>query len=85
MRDEPLGAQVLRHVDAIDSAAHRKAVESGRDYPRLRDGIQKPSSREVLLPVLAGLWAVGHWTDRPALAKLARRGLLAVLLSTATA
>ena len=85
MRDEPLGAQVLRHVDAIDSAAHEKAVESGRDYPRLRDGIQKPSSREVMLPVLAGAWALGHWMDRPGLAKLARRGLLAVLLSTATA
>jgi len=85
MRDEPLAAQVLHHVDTIDSLAHEKAVESGRDHPILRDGVQKPSSREVLMPVLAGAWAVGHWTDRPRLAKLARRGLLAVLLATATA
>ena len=82
MDTEALGNELLRHVDAVDSAAHRKAVASGRNYPVLRDGLQDTGSRKMLLPALAGLWWAGTRTDRPRLSRIGRQGLLAILLGT---
>ncbi len=78
MTVDEFGDEVLRHVSALDEAAHRRAVALGEEVPALRDGLQVPSSRKVLLPLLAGLWAAGRATETPALSRLARQGLLAI-------
>lgn len=84
MTVDEFGDEVLRRVSALDEAAHRRAVALGEEVPALRDGLQVPSSRKVLLPLLAGLWAAGRATRSPALSRLARQGLLAIGLGAMT-
>lgn len=82
MPHETFTKPVLRTAGAVDAAGRAAAVASGRAHPRLRDGLQTPSSRSVLFPALATLWLVGHGTDQPNLSTVARQGLLAVALGT---
>lgn len=82
MPHETFTNSVLRTVGAVDAAGRAAAVASGRVHPRLRDGLQTPSSRSVLFPALAALWVVGHGTASPALSRVARQGLLAIALGT---
>ncbi|WP_448205134.1 phosphatase PAP2 family protein [Azospirillum sp. sgz302134] len=69
----------------LDAAAHRKSVALGEEAPALRDSLQVQASRKVLVPVLTGLWAAGRGREEPALSRLARQGLLAILLGTMAA
>lgn len=80
MPHETVTTPVVRAVGAVDSAGRAAARASGRALPWWRDALQTPSSRSVLVPALAALWAVGHGTDRPDLSRVARQGLLAIAL-----
>lgn len=82
MTTDDFGRDLRRRVNGLDDAAHRSAVETGREVPALRDGLQVPGSRMVLVPMLAGLWAAGQVREEPALSRVARQGLAALLLGT---
>ncbi|GAA4254039.1 phosphatase PAP2 family protein [Azospirillum formosense] len=82
MSDEAFTDRVLDGVNGLDGTAHRKAVALGTEAPALRDGLQVPSSRMVLMPALGALWAAGLGMEKPGWSRLARQGLLAIALGT---
>ncbi len=82
MSDEGFTDRVLDGVNGLDGTARRKAVALGAEVPALRDGLQVPSSRMVLMPALGALWAAGLGMEKPGWSRLARQGLLAIALGT---
>ena len=82
MSDERFTDRVLDGVNGLDGTARHKAVALGAEVPALRDGLQVPSSRMVLMPALGALWAAGPGWDKPGWSRLARQGLLAIALGT---
>ncbi|PNQ98248.1 hypothetical protein C1S70_13900 [Azospirillum argentinense] len=82
MSDEDFTDRVLDGVNGLDGTARRKAVALGAEVPALRDGLQVPSSRMVLMPALGALWAAGLGMEKPGWSRLARQGLLAIALGT---
>ena len=82
MSDERFTDRVLDGVNGLDGTARRKAVALGAEVPALRDGLQVPSSRMVLMPALGALWAAGLGWEKPDWSRLARQGLLAIALGT---
>ena len=82
MTADDIGRDLRRRVNDLDDVAHRSAVETGREVLALRDGLQVPGSRMVLVPTLVGLWAAAQVREEPALSRVAHQGLTALLLGT---